>query len=77
MNAFTDDGTDIVDFGWARAMRDRERNVLHVQCWGCGAIREVPADQAVAEMHFDHATGNCSMRLALRNRKRGHMPRVH
>src|SRR5262249_24309138 len=66
---------DVLDVGWARGQRDRARGVVVLQCWGCGAMQDIP-DQPFTEVHFNHATGNCTHQLAMRNRRRGTMPEV-
>jgi hypothetical protein len=74
VNIYSDADGDTIDFGWARATRDRDRHLIFVQCWGCGAVHEMPDNEQFSQMHFQHAAGNCSEHLARRNKKRGVMP---
>lgn len=69
----TDD--DIVDFGWARGIRNRKTGRIIVQCWGCGAAVEMP-DRPVLEAYFEHVDPQCSLVRAILNKSKGVMPQV-
>jgi len=74
---FVNPDDDELDLGWAMGRRDRERQTIVVQCWGCGGVMEIPDTLPFIEYAFDHAISNCSAHLAERNRKRGKMPSYH
>lgn len=63
---------DVIDMGWARAIRNRADKQLLVQCWGCGQALVMP-DRPYNQHHFPHAPG-CRLAKAIVNKSKGKMP---